>query len=95
MDTWREDGLHYFEFWLRDDAGQLQLLSGEPASAVFVMAEETTTPFSAVIVEPAANGGEPKITNLRDEEKPWQRALDEANGTAGPDIKPWTRLPAS
>jgi peroxiredoxin/uncharacterized membrane protein YphA (DoxX/SURF4 family) len=62
VDSWQEDGLHFFTFGLAPADGEE--LSPEPATAVFVMRPGVDVPVSAVIVTPS-DDGEPDVINLR------------------------------
>lgn len=65
LDSWYEDGLHFFVFLLRPEEGGGA--NGEDAPvAVFTMHPELTVPLAAVVVTPQANGAEAEIRDLRE-----------------------------
>jgi hypothetical protein len=55
LDSWLDDGFHFFMFGLARDGGV----------AVFAMHPESPTPISAVAVTPAERKGWAEITNLQ------------------------------
>ena len=59
IDSWQEDGLHFFVF---------QLAPAEDGLAVFLMHPDSTKPISAVQVAPLP-GGEASVTDLLDPER--------------------------
>jgi hypothetical protein len=67
LDTWQEDGLHFFVFQLQPkaSAGNEQEAESEPPVAVFVMSDASPAPISAVVVEPSEGSLEPEIHDLR------------------------------
>ena len=67
LDTWQEDELHFFVFWLRPhgDAGSEPEAASEPPVAVFVMHPASAAPVSAVVVTPRPDRAEPEVHDLR------------------------------
>jgi hypothetical protein len=67
IDSWQEDGLHFFVFQLRAANGVESSLA-DPPVAVFCMHPQAATPISVVVVTPSPSGEEAEIMNLRDPE---------------------------
>ena len=67
IDSWQEDGLHFFVFQLRAVNG-VQSTPADPPVAVFCMHTQATMPISAVVVTPSPSGEEAEIMNLREPE---------------------------
>ncbi|HZG68045.1 MAG TPA: hypothetical protein VEZ12_14980, partial [Herpetosiphonaceae bacterium] len=65
VDSWQEDGLHFFIFELPPLDGT-EANPHEPPVAVFTMHPDESLPLSVVVVTPGANGEEAEIMNLRD-----------------------------
>jgi len=64
LDSWQEDGLHFFVFQLRP-AEDAETGPADAPVAVFTLHPEFTTPVAAVIVTPSASGEEAEIRDLR------------------------------
>lgn len=64
IDSWQEDGFHYFVFQLLpgDNTGDPLL---EAPVAVFAMHPESTQPISAVLVGPLPGSEKAEVVNLR------------------------------
>ena len=72
IDSWQEDGLHFFVFQL---APVQRALNGhgydaepEPPLAVFAMQPGSSSPVSAVVVTPLPGSAEAEIRDLREPE---------------------------
>jgi hypothetical protein len=68
IDSWLEDGLHFFVFQLNAVNGPWNghATAGEPPVAVFVMHADQKEPVSAVVVTPLPDSEEAEIQDLRD-----------------------------
>ena len=64
LDSWQEDGLHFFVFLLHPAEGA-GTSPADPPVAVFAMHPEFSGPVSAVVVTPSPNGTEAEIRDLR------------------------------
>ena len=68
LDSWQEDGLHFFVFQLHP--AEVVAANGARATeapvAVFTMHPEQTEPVAAVVVTPSPNGAEAEIRDLRE-----------------------------
>jgi hypothetical protein len=64
LDSWQEDGLHFFTFLLYP-AEAAEANGADAPVAVFTMHPELAAPLAAVVVAPQANGAEAKVTDLR------------------------------
>jgi hypothetical protein len=66
LDSWQEDGLHFFVFRLApvDAAATGHAAGGEPPVAVFAMHPESSGPVSAVVVTPLPGGAEAEVRDL-------------------------------
>ncbi len=63
LDSWQEDGLHFFVFGLHPAEGAVASGVGAPV-AVFALHPEATTPVSAVVVTPGPGGAEAEVRGL-------------------------------
>ncbi len=70
IDSWQEDGLHFFVFALRDEAG-----GAEPPVAVFTMHPEEPAPLSVVVVTPSPDGKEAEVLDLRQPDSAYSAPL--------------------
>ena len=70
LDSWQEDGLHFFVFPLAPVAAAANghEAGAEPPLAVFAMHPESSGPVSAVLVTPLPGGAEAEIRDLREPE---------------------------
>ena len=68
LDSWEEDGLHFFVFQLHPAEGAEAngARAAEAPVAVFAMHPEQTAPVSAVVVTPGPGGAEAEIRDLRE-----------------------------
>ncbi len=66
LDTWFEDGLHFFVFqlWPTDQPPSENGAAIEAPVAVFVMHPESSGPVSAVVVTPQPGGADAEIRDL-------------------------------
>jgi hypothetical protein len=64
VDSWLEDGLHFFVFRLKppDDS---QVAAELAPLAVFAMHPDSNAPVSAVVVTPSADGTQAEVRDLR------------------------------
>jgi len=62
LDSWQEDGLHFFVFQLRHAEGTDA--EAEAPVAVFTMHPELAPPLAAVVVTPGPRGTEAEIRDL-------------------------------
>ncbi|HEV8632805.1 MAG TPA: hypothetical protein VG370_00990 [Chloroflexota bacterium] len=60
VDSWQEDGLHFFVF---------ALAVPEDARAVFLVHRDATRPISAVVVAPRQDDEQAEVTDLRDPDR--------------------------
>jgi len=60
IDSWQEDGLHFFVFELRAAEG-----AAEPPMAVFTMHPAEAAPVSVVVVTPSPDGEKAEVLDLR------------------------------
>jgi hypothetical protein len=67
LDSWQEDGLHFFVFQLHPEAND-RARSAEPPVAVFALHPDTPAPVSAVVVTPGPGGTEAEIRDLLGED---------------------------
>ena len=74
IDSWQEDGLHFFVFQLHPVNGG-ENSSAEPPVTVFCMHPEAATPISAVVVTLSLSGEEAEIMNLREPENTYSAAV--------------------
>lgn len=66
LDSWKEDGLHFFVFSLSAPQGAEQGTRTEDGPlAVFAMHPASSSPVSAVVVAPRPGGAEAEIRDLR------------------------------
>jgi hypothetical protein len=67
VDSWQEDGLHFFVFQLKPANGAMNGHATEMESpvAVFVMHSDQQEPVSAIVVTPLADGSDAEIRDLR------------------------------
>ncbi|HEV2108235.1 MAG TPA: hypothetical protein VGR16_08235 [Thermomicrobiales bacterium] len=66
LDSWQEDGLHFFVFSLSAPEGAEQGNGIEEGPlAVFAMHPASSSPVSAVVVSPRPGGAEAEIRDLR------------------------------
>jgi hypothetical protein len=67
VDSWQEDGLHFFVFQLKPANGAMNGHSTDidPPVAVFVMHADQEEPISAIVVTPLADGSDAEIRDLR------------------------------
>jgi hypothetical protein len=77
IDSWQEEGLHFFVFALRDLAGM-----AEPPVAVFTMHPEEPAPLSVVVVTPSPDGEMAEVLDLRQPESAYTAPLV-GDGPAG------------
>jgi hypothetical protein len=63
LDSWQEDGLHFFVFLLRP-AEDTAAGEADPPVAVFTMHPELTIPLAAVVVTPRQDGAAAEIQDL-------------------------------
>ncbi len=71
IDSWLEDGLHFFVFELKPVAAKKAHLAAEAPLAVFAMHPQAPIPISAVVVTPTGNGEQAEIRDLRDPDSPY------------------------
>ena len=64
IDSWQEDGLHFFVFQLHPEEAGVPTISDEAPVAVFALHPELPTPVSAVVVTPGPGGTEAEIRDL-------------------------------
>ncbi len=64
VDSWQEDGLHFFVFQLHAAATAVDVASAAPM-AVFAMHPPEQAPVSAVVVRPGVNGEEADVLDVR------------------------------
>ena len=64
VDSWQEDGLHFFVFQLHAVATAVDVASAAPM-AVFAMHPPEQAPVSAVVVRPGVNGEEADVLDVR------------------------------
>lgn len=67
LDSWQEEGLHFFVFQLRHlggEAAESEVAPDAPV-AVFVMHPESDVPVSAVVVTTRPGGDEAEVRDLR------------------------------
>jgi hypothetical protein len=67
LDSWQEDGFHFFVFQLRPPEGIPTGLADAPV-AVFAMHPEIDIPVSAVVVTPKNGGVQAEVQDLREPE---------------------------
>jgi hypothetical protein len=92
LDTWQEDGAHFFVFELEPD-DDLEFTPLEPAVAVFVMTTGSDELVSAVSVTPSPDGSEARIDDLRRSESGWLGMLGRAKDAAvSPMLGPFQKL---
>jgi hypothetical protein len=66
LDSWQEDGLHFFVFPLKSTNGATDHGAEiEPPVAVFVMHADQEEPVSAIMVTPLPGGEDAEIRDLR------------------------------
>jgi hypothetical protein len=65
LDSWQEDGFHYFVLELQP-AGDPGSAGQEPPTAVFTMHPESDQPIAAVVVTPSATSEQAEIIDLRE-----------------------------
>jgi hypothetical protein len=77
VDSWQEDGLHFFVFQLNPADGSMNghTPATEPPVAVFVMHPDEREPVSAVVVTPLPNGQEAEIHDLRTPDTVYQAPM--------------------
>lgn len=71
LDSWQEDGFHFFVFLLNPadrDATQ-------PPVAVFTMHPEMAEPVSAITVTPTGRGGQAEVRSLKDPDQAYSVPL--------------------
>ncbi len=81
VDSWREDGLHFFVFeLLRDDGAGAVPPAAEAPVVIFTMHPEETAPVSGVMVTPIPGGEQAEVVDLRQPDSgytahlaPWRR----------------------
>jgi hypothetical protein len=64
VDSWQEDGLHFFVFRLRP-ADHAPVPEALAPLAVFAMHPDSPAPVSAVVVTPSADGMQAEVRDLR------------------------------
>ena len=65
LDSWQEDGLHFFVFRLRPPEGTATGVTDAPV-AVFAMHPEVDVPVSAVTVTPKNGGATAEVQDIRE-----------------------------
>ncbi len=65
VDSWQQEGFHFFVFALRAAEGADRMPSEAPV-AVFTMYPGAKEPYSAVVVTPRGDGVEAEVTDLRE-----------------------------
>jgi hypothetical protein len=68
IDSWQEEGLHFFIFELKPANGAAVDPSKTPV-AVFTMHPEEPAPISVVVVTPSTSGAEAEVEDLRQPER--------------------------
>jgi len=63
LDSWQEDGLHFFVFLLRP-ADDTEAQEADAPVVVFALHPDTPAPVSAVVVTPGPGGTEAEIRDL-------------------------------
>jgi hypothetical protein len=81
VDSWVEDGLHFFVFILLATDGA-QLTSDAP-TAVFAMRPELTEPVSAIVVTPNPVDAQAEVADLREPKNAYTAPLPVANQAWG------------
>ena len=66
IDSWLDDGFHFFVFQLAENEHPDGATAGSVALAVFAMHPDQQEPVSAVTVVPTETGGHAQITDVRD-----------------------------
>jgi hypothetical protein len=74
VDSWQDEGLHFFVFQLMPAEGDA-LVPDDPPVAVFTMHPDEAAPLAAVIVTPQPGGSEATITDLRAPERSYTAPL--------------------
>jgi hypothetical protein len=77
VDSWQEDGLHFFVFQLSAVNGPWNGHTAvtDPPVAVLVMHAEQKEPVSAVVVTPLPDGQEAEIADLRTPDSVYQAPM--------------------
>ena len=70
IDSWQEEGLHYFVFQLKAAEGAEATPETTPV-AVSAMHPTMTEPVSAVVITPTGSGDQAEVVNLRDPDQPY------------------------
>ena len=65
VDSWREDGFHFFVFALTANGANPAAVTSETPVAVFAMHDDVSEPVSGVTVTPRADGSA-EVRSLRD-----------------------------
>lgn len=88
VDSWQEEGLHFFVFELKPADGAAVDPADLPV-AVFTMHPEEPAPISVVVVTPRSDGAEAEVVDLRQPESAYTapyvtdgHALQQQNGDA-------------
>lgn len=78
IDSWHEEGLHFFVFALTVANGAA-VNPSDPPVAVFTMHPDEPAPLSVVVVTPSANGEEAQVVDMRQPDSAYTAAF---SGTA-------------
>lgn len=73
LDSWLDDGFHFFVFQLKNSGASAG--SGAAALAVFAMHPDQREPVSAVTVVPTETGRHARITDVRDPTSSYEAPL--------------------
>jgi hypothetical protein len=79
LDSWQEDGFHFFVFQLRAINGPWNghATTLEPPVAVFVMHPDQQEPVSAIVATPLPDGQEAEIQDLRNPDTVYQAPMSQ------------------
>ena len=78
FDSWEDEGLHYFVFQMKPEAGAAA--GAEPSVALFTMRRNETDPAGALVVALDPGGDEAVLTDLRQPGQTQRVALGLAGG---------------